>query len=356
MQRTEIKKILKEALGVPHNIVEVSKNAYQRILNWVKRLNSEDFESNQGATMNFRVDFQIADFRFTTLKVKLGVDGHPKVKKPEIISMAIRSQSKKTEDMRLEPIKNKTVDLVIVMLVPMDFDYEELPNYFEDNKNEIITNLSHEFKHAYDHFKKLYDNPIKRAEYQSSVNLGFNFEPLDMFVHDIYFSSASENLVRPSEISAAIQTGQISQKDFLEFLKNTDTYKNLKRIREFNIENFENRILKDEKGVNKLLRTIGEKPKLMTPEEKLDTIYKILYTVISQKKITSFAEMIQTNFLEEILGFQDEKKKVFNKFVSRVMRFKNPRDFVKFYEKFFNYIGDKMIRKISKLYAITQKK
>ena len=66
--------------------------------------------------------------------------------------------------------------------------------------------------------------------------------------------------------------------------------------------------------------------------------------------------MIKTNFLEELLGFQDEKKKVFDKFVSRVSRFENPKDFVKYYEKFFNYIGDKMIRKISKLYAITQKK
>jgi hypothetical protein len=356
MQRTEIKKVLREALGVPHNIVEVSKNAYQRILNWVKRLDSKDFEYGQGVSMNFRVDYQIADFRFTTLKVKLGVDEHPKIKTPEIMSMAIRSQSRKTEDMRLEPIKNKTVDLVIVMLVPTDFNYEELPVYFEKNKNEIIENLSHEFKHAYDHFKKLYDNPIQRAEYQSSINLGFNFEPLDIFVHDIYFSSANENLVRPSEISAAIQTGQISQKDFLEFLRSNDTYKNLKRIKDFNIQDFENRILKDEKGLNKLLRKVGEKPKLMTPEEKLESIYKLLYSVISQKKIISFAEMIKTNFLEELLGFQDEKKKVFDKFVSRVSRFENPKDFVKYYEKFFNYIGDKMIRKISKLYAITQKK
>lgn len=349
-------KLIKEALGVPANLVKVSEDAFARISNWVKRLSEEDFEEGVGANMSFRVSYNIADYYFSTLKVKLGVDEHPKALEPEIISMAVRSQSKKTEDLKLEPIKLKTVDLVIVMVVPEGYDYDELPLFFEQNKNEIITSLAHEFKHIYDHFKKKFEYPDERATYQASIGVGFNLEPLDRFVHDIYFSSANENLVRPSEVAAAIKRGDISQSNFLDFLRSNDTYRNLRRIANFNLENFKKEILKDGKSLNKLLKKVKLKPNEMSDEEKIDAVFKILYSTLTNLKIENFQEILKTSFFEELLGFQGEKQKVFEKFIKRASRFENnPEDFVKSYGKYFNFIGDKMIRKISKLYAITKK-
>lgn len=352
-----VKKLLREALGVPDNISEVSEKAFQRIYGWVKKLTEDDFVGGQGANVSFRVDFRIADYQFSTMKVKLGVDEHPNVIQPEMISMAVRSQSKKTDDFRLEPIKLKTVDIVMVMVVPEGYDFEELPEYFQDNKDEIITNLSHEFKHIYDHYKKKFEYPDERAKYQASVGLGFNFQPLDKFVHDIYFSSANENLVRPSEVATAIKRGEISQSKFLDFLRSNDTYKTLRRIADFNIEDFKKEILSDKKNLNKILRRVKLKPSEMTDEEKIQEVFKILYSTLVHNTIRNFQEILKTSILDEILGFQGEKQKVFEKFIRRMIRFdKNPEDFVKYYAKYFNFIGDRMIRKISKLYAITPKK
>lgn len=350
-----IKKVLKEALGVPENIYEVSKNAYSRILNWVKRLTEDDFEGGQGANTVLRVEFKIADSRFSTLKLKLGVDEHPKVVEPEMISMAVRSQSRKTDDFRLENVKTKTIDLVMVMVVPVGFDYDELPKYFDENKNEIITNLSHEFKHVYDHFKKKGENPADRASYQTAVQFGFDVEPLDRFLHDIYFTSVSENLVRPTEISTAIRNGQISQKGFLDFLRSNDTYRNLKRISEFNIEDFKKEILKNKKSVNRLLKHLRYIPSTMTDEQKISAVFKALYVNIVNSRVESFIEILKTNFLEDLIGFQGEKEKILKRFINKTSRFNNPEDFIRYYEKFFHYIGKEMIKKISKLYAITGK-
>lgn len=347
---------LNEALGVPQNIVETAKNVYSRILNWTRRIDVDDLTSGQGATADLRVNFNISDYHFSTLRVKLGVDEHPNVVEPEIISMAVRTQSKKTEDFKLENIKSKTVDLVIVMVVPEGFDYNDIPKFMEENKNEIITSLSHELKHVYDNFKQKFQNPQERAIYQASTNFGFNFEPLDRFLHDMYFTSANENLVRPSEISAAIQTGEISQKDFINFLRSNDTYRNLRRIADFSVENFKKEILKDQKGLNKLLKKVKLKPKEMTDEEKVEAAIKVLYSTTVNARIENYQNILTSHFLETLLGFQGEKRKVFEKFANRNARFQNdPEGFIRAYEKYFKFIGEKMIKKISKLYDITRK-
>ena len=111
------------------------------------------------------------------------------------------------------------------------------------------------------------------------------------------------------------------------------------------------------KNLNKILRRVKLKPSEMSDEEKINEVFKILYSTLATHSIRNFQEILKTSIMDEIFGFQGEKQKVFEKFIRRMIRFdKNPEDFVKYYAKYFNFIGDRMIRKISKLYAITPKK
>jgi F0F1-type ATP synthase delta subunit len=97
------------------------------------------------------------------------------------------------------------------------------------------------------------------------------------------------------------------------------------------------------------------KPEKMSDEQKLQAVFNLLYVTISNARINNFQEILTHSFFEQLLGFEGEKLKMFTKFVKRNQRFQNPEDFVKYYEKYFNYIGNQMLRKISKLYAITNK-
>lgn len=352
-----IRKIIKEALGVPENIHETSERLFKRILAFIKTLDETDFETDSAIDTKFRGNYRIADYNFSTIKIRLGVDEVPKVKKPEIISMVARTESKKTEDYRLEHIKTKTVDIVFVIIVPVNYDYSQFPAFFESQRNEIVKNLSHELKHSYDHFKKEYENPTRRAEYNAAIGHGFNIWPLDRFLHDLYYISATENLVRPSEVASAIRNNQISQKDFLNFLMNDETYKNLKRISQFSLEKLKDELKNEIKSVDKFLKGVGLKPSKMSEEEKINEILRIVYVNLSNWKIQEFAEILKTSFVEEILGFEDEKEKVFQKFISRSQKFKeNYEDFYRFHEKQFHFVAEKMLRKIAKLYDITHKK
>ena len=213
--RNIIKKSINEVLGVPDNIYETSLQIYEKLLRASKKLDKDDFE-NYGARLNFRGQFNISDFPFTGIKFQLGIEENKLAKEPEIVSMVIRSESKK-EDLKLIPINSKTLDLLMIFVVPIGFDYSTLPDVLIENKDTIVENLTHELKHAYDHFKKPSDSAIERSSYQSIVGKSIGVPSADKFIYYMYYISAIENLVRPSEIYAAIRNKKITQKDFLNF-------------------------------------------------------------------------------------------------------------------------------------------
>lgn len=350
------KKVINEVLGVPSNLIQTSSRAFSKILNWIKGINPDVLKKNKGAATILEVNFNISDFHVSSLEIKLKLFETSKTIEPQLVSMGVQTDVRKTDYTKFENLKTDNIRLIIFIVIPKGFDYVELPKFLEDNKNEVISNLSHEFKHAYDHFKQEYENPEKRAIYAAATDFKFNFQPFDSFLHDIYFTTTSENLVRPSEITAAIKKGKISQKSFLLFLQNNVIYRNLKRISNFSSEEFKKDILSDKKGLNKLLKRLNLDPKTMSDEEKYQESIKILYSSIMNKKIEQFKMLMMDNFIESILGFRGEKEKIFQKFVKRNSVFENnPQGFIDAYAKYFRFISNQMLRKISKLYALTRK-
>ena len=354
---TKLNKIqkLSEAVGVPSNIHETSEKIYKKLFNWVKNLKKEDLPQGVGAQKDLRGEYQIADFPFSTVRVKIGVEPHKKITEPELMSMSVQTQSKKTEEFRLQTIKSKTVNILILILVPKDWDYNELPNFFEANKAEILENLSHELKHAYDHHKKEFDKMEKRAIYQGTVGASIGIDAIDRFIHDIYFTSANESLVRPSEVLSALKANKISQKDFLNFLKNHTTYQNFKRIQDFNFEQFVQDILAKPKQVDKFLKKIGEDPTNMRDKTKVKKVLAATYNYITNTTISNYRDMLKQSILDELIGFQGEQQVMFTNFIKKVSRFKKPEDFYKYYEKQFHYVANEMIRKMAKVYSLIDK-
>ena len=350
-----MKKNLKEAVGVPANIHETSERIYKKVFNWVKNLKEEDLQPGIGAQKDFRGQFQIADYPFSTVRVKLGVEPHKKISQPELMSMSVQTQSKKTEDFKLETIKSKTVNILILILVPKGWDYSELPSFFEKNKNEILENFSHELKHAYDHHKKEFDNMETRAIYQGVVGAGIGIDAVDRFIHDIYFTSASENLVRPSEVLSAIKANKISQKDFLNFLTNHTTYQNFKRIQNFNFEQFIQEILSKPKQLDRFLKKLGLDPTNMKDKDKVRKVLEATHNYIVNTTISNYGDMLKQSIMDELIGFQGQQQVMFRNFIKKVLRFKKPEEFYKYYEKQFKYVADEMIRKISKVYSLVDK-
>jgi|694.fasta_scaffold32821_3 hypothetical protein len=347
-------KPIQEALGVPQNIYETAVQLYDKLLKATKKLNKKSDFENYGARLVFRGQFEISDFPFSTIKFLLGVEEIKKITEPEIMSMTMRSESKKT-GYSLQTIKSKSLDMMAIIVVPKNYDYSKLTEFFLKNKKDIVESLSHELKHAYDHFKKPFDSVSERGNYQGIVGKQFGIPSIDTFLHDIYYTSAIENLVRPTEVYSAIRNNEISQKDFLNFLRNNDTYLNLKRISQFDLSQLKTKLKSEMKQIDRFLKSVDVDIENMSDLKKINSVLKLTWLNVTNWQNESLKEVMATDFFEQLLGFEGEKEKFFRKLTSRNENFKNFAEFFSSYQKYFHFISNQMIRKIAKLYAFTNK-
>jgi hypothetical protein len=123
--------------------------------------------------------------------------------------------------------------------------------------------------------------------------------------------------------------------------------------------------------VDALLNHIGEDPEGMSENEKIDMVLHLVYVNLVNMRMGTFMEMISDkgdsvrDFLMQLTGQvpsflkdEDEEKKMDklrDKFFNYVTKFKdNPTQFFKDECEKFNYVSTKMLKKISKLYALAK--
>jgi hypothetical protein len=188
-----------------------------------------------------------------------------------------------------------------------------------------------------------------RAKYQAPQNLYLDIKPIDNFLHLLYFTHAIENTVRSSELAAAVKINKVTRDNFLDFLKKDTTYKNLNDAKNFSYEKLKSELKNyipeiDELG-NHINKYMGD-----TDEEKIDEVLRLVRVNLINNTGDSYMDLMTLNHIEQMFGFHGKKNEVVKKFLKKLVKFDNNEDFFKNEEKLFNFIGDKMIRKISKLY------
>lgn len=347
------KGLFNEASGVPSNIYETAKKVFDRITIWIKKMPPKTVGQSEQYDFTIKGNFQISDYDFSTIKCSVKLISSKELSEPELAGMGVKTPTKKTEDFKLEVLKSKTVELMLFIGVPENYETNLLYQFFDENKNEFVEALSHEMKHVYDRSKKKYEDPKKMALYNAAVEIKTGIPPIDTFIHDLYFGSATENLVRPSELIAAIKNNEVSQKDFISFLKKNVTYNTLKRMKDFNLDDFIKKIYQYPQEVDDFLKKGDIDPTNMKMMPKIHATLTLTYIIIANATIEKYKELLATDMLELLFGFRGEKQKLFERFYNRNLRFTNPKDFFEFYRKFLNKVGTEMLKKVSKVYSLT---
>lgn len=344
-------KIINEVLGVPDNLYETSVQVYEKILKSTNRIKQTKTSPNDEYEVKFRGKFRISDYEFSTINLKLEVKDNSHFKEPEIASMSFEMSYRRTDKFGLKNLVGNDITLLITIINPegQSLDFFE---FFKKNKNSMISGLSHELKHAYDHFKSKFSDPKERSIYSAVSGKHTGVDALDILLHDIYFTTMTENLVRPSEIVADIKNNKISQKEFLKFLTNSVIYKNLKRISNFSYSNLRKQLENEIQNVDSLLKYLEIDITNKTKDERIDEVLELFLDNLMNWSIENYHQLLVTHPFEVLLGFTKQKQKVFDKFVQRQTKLKTPKNFFEFYEKKFNTVGNLMIRKIAKLYSI----
>jgi hypothetical protein len=351
-----IKKVLREAVGVPEGIVETAELVYGQLMGELKSLSpiSEDDEN-----LHFRLngDYQISDYKFKKIDLSIEIVRTDQVDKGTLLGMSFRFKSQ-LDDNTLKVVHiptKKKIELSISIAIPEDGDLNSVIQVLENEKDTTISSLTHELMHSYDKFKKPVSNPSQRADYDAYKNIRFGIEPIDNFLHNLYFIHSIENIVRPSEITSDLKSGSINKEGFLEFLKNNRVYQKLKEINGFTYEGLKKELLNHVDIIRERLEQSGLDNIPEDDEELVNTVLNLLRINLVNGKGNVLKQDLTSSFFDEIMGFSGKKEQVFNDYIKRIRKYDNTDDFFRNEEKIFKRTSYDLIKKIHKLYSILDK-
>jgi predicted CopG family antitoxin len=161
----------------------------------------------------------------------------------------------------------------------------------------------------------------------------------------------------------------ITKSQFKEFLENNRVYKELLEIKNFSFDDFISQLKEQEERLDALLEHINDDPSNMTIDEKIKRVLEVVHIDLVNNKMDLFVEMTShssDNFLRMALdigllppnaekNIEGLKKtnEIRQKFFNYAIKYqKNPTKFFENEFKNFNFVANKMLKKISKLYAM----
>jgi hypothetical protein len=356
---------LNEAVGVPTNIVEVAQQLYNKIISSLDP--NDDINTSIKKKIILKGDFQINDYKFKTIKVSFSVDdindySNPDGELPRILlrGMTHHGKVKMNAKFNYEVDQNMNkVGLSITFAIDSDVTTQEVIDEFKKERVIMVSSLAHELKHAYDESVNSLVRTDDRVEYYIGSQRRFgNIPPLNGLLSYMYFAHTTENLVRATELYAALEESGVSREDFYKFLTNHQVYENYKTGANLTYEGLRE-VLKS--IIPKIKETFDDNninyPENTTDDEMVDFTLKKFYEVLLNWREGGMSKLLVDNFKEHLFGFDGEKKMYFENYVKKINRFGNNYEkFIKYEINRINNICYKMVKKLSKLYSLIKDK
>jgi hypothetical protein len=367
-------KFINEALGVPENILDAADMLYDIVEKDIKSID----KIQDGYEFDGDIEFELGD------KKKVMIDSYElKVNIEEIedqegvldiISMGMGGSFGFNRDVYMKETEpSTTLELTITFAVGENWEPEGLIRKMEEERDEHVSSLAHEIKHKYDKQSKQFGLMGPDAEYQATQRRGnFGIPAIDrVFYRYMYYIHAIENLVRPTEVAYTMKRKNITKSQFKEFLENNRVYRELVEIKNFTFDDFISQLKEQEERLDKLIEHIDEDPSNMTLDEKINRVLEVAYIDLVNNRMELFMIMTE-HAMDDFLKFgsqlgllpsgTEEKVKqlektdeVRQKFLKYVMKYeKNPTKFFENEIENFQYVANKMIKKISKLFAMAK--
>jgi hypothetical protein len=372
--KTLSKKLISEALGVPDYVLDAAEILYDKVKEHIQSIDDaqEEYE------FDGYVDFVLGGKKkveIDSYKLKVNVEefnGYEGVL--DIMSMGVAGRFNFNRDKYMKENEMLSLlELTITYAVGKDWDPKDLVVELEKNKEDHISSLAHELKHKYDQQAKQFSLIGDDAEYQATQIKGnFGIKVIDnVFFRYMYYISGIENLVRPTEIASSMKSKNITKSKFMDFLRENRVYNELVEIRKFTFDDFITRLKEEEDRMDALLEHIDEDPSNMTIDEKINRVLEVVYIDLVNNRMEMFVKMTE-HHMDDMIKFGaqlgllppnlqgrvEELKKtdeIRQKFLNYTIKFKNnPTKFFENEIENFNFVSNKMLKKISKLYAMAK--
>jgi hypothetical protein len=360
-------KLIKEAVGVPENILQEGKKLYEIVASKLKSITSTKEEY---FFENVDIDLNVSDVNFTHLNLIVKVDELEDYDgvEPVIAVMGVGNEFEFDEGIMMQiNAETSTIDLFINFVVPEGWEPNDLYMVFIEQKIHNTSVMAHELMHRFRRSKKSKGLAGDTADYQAyaSGKLNFGIPVINEFMMYSYFIQNEENVVRPTEVASRMIQNGITKEKFYEFIMQDDTIKTLKKIQNFSFEYLIKGLYEQMDRVFALLEHAGENPKENSPEENIKMVLELVYINLANLKMEFFEKFVmsreemifsQLGHLSQLFGGKEPKEdkvKLLNKYHSHVTKYANREmDFFKDECERFNYVATKLIKRISKVYSL----
>ena len=342
-----------EKMGVPRNIVESATKLYELIVDKFIKIDSEhDLGTIASVMPNQTIEFKltipikivISDLEFSTVYFNISVYLNPKYKNVDVISWGVSIAPTSHGDYRIIHDKSlvDSLNLFVNFISDSSNKISDIVTYLKSERSKTIGILSHELKHVYDKYMIGYELLGDIVDYQTFASNRTGFDEIDKFIYLLYVVSHTENLVRPSEIAGQIESSGITKSEFKEFLEGNRLYKELLEIKYWSYNKLKSDLKKNIKTIRSRFDDI---PESETDENVIDFVLNSSYESIVGMSSDTMVDILGLNNKIKILKDID----FYNSYISKRI-FKNVDEFFLFWEKKLNFEGEKMIKKIAKIY------
>jgi hypothetical protein len=366
-------KLISEALGVPDTILDVAEQVFDSVAQDIKSIRTKKdeyiFRGNVGVQLGDKKKIDIDDYELTVSVVY--PDDYDE--EPQIMSMGMVQQFNFDRNIMMKRTQqSSTAEIEIDYAVSDNWEPIDLYNTLMKSKTKHLASIAHELKHKYDKQSKKIDLIGREALYHSTMKMGISGIPAidSVFMRALYFVSMTENLVRPVEIASIIKSKNITKSQFKDFLMKTDVYRELQNIKNYTFDDFINDMKEQMNKVDNLLEHVNvDGLEDMSEDDKIKKVLEVIYGTLTNARLDIFQDMTSNkqdelmDMFKDLFG-QDLKKddpqqkgleQVRNKFFNYAAKYKdNP---VKFFEdefENFNYTANKVLKRLSKIYALAQ--
>ena len=366
-------KLISEALGVPDTILDVAEQVFDSVAQDIKSIRTKKdeyiFRGNVGVQLGDKKKIDIDDYELTVSVVY--PDDYDE--EPQIMSMGMVQQFNFDRNIMMKRTQqSSTAEIEIDYAVSDNWEPIDLYNTLMKSKTKHLASIAHELKHKYDKQSKKIDLIGREALYHSTMKMGRSGIPAidSVFMRALYFVSMTENLVRPVEIASIIKSKNITKSQFKDFLMKTDVYRELQNIKNYTFDDFINDMKEQMNKVDNLLEHVNvDGLEDMSEDDKIKKVLEVIYGTLTNARLDIFQDMTSNkqdelmDMFKDLFG-QDLKKddpqqkgleQVRNKFFNYAAKYKdNP---VKFFEdefENFNYTANKVLKRLSKIYALAQ--
>lgn len=360
---------LNEKLGVPEGIIKQGKIIYNDLIKILPKKiyvpHKDYFRNGQYMIKLSEYNINFKDLNLKSFPFKIIFNYYDDLDSPLVLSLGFSSYVEhdvENDDIITKSDLEKSFLLISVAVNEKFTKKDVIEAIKKELKPELI---SHELMHLYDKYKRGPSSIEEdHAEYLG-VQFGGFPKIVNKFLHLLYFVSNDENLVRPTQLYHMIEKDQISKDEFKEFVEKTNIMEMINKAKSFSIEDYKKDLNNDpdikdfvENAIKDGYQSIGNLADDMLNLVMINIVNITLNHVEDSLRKFMFSKV---PIVDQLFGSDEKYKKIAEKKFNQILRKykkyeEKPHKFFAYLEKNLNFVGDKMKRKLFKLYDMAKNK